>query len=175
VGTGWMKDEFDIYGVDFETRGPRFDVGIEVLQKLWAGGMVEYHGKFFDFPPLQISPAPSKQVPIYTGGSAPIALKRTARIADGWLGAGNKPEEVPQLMAELQRLRQAAGRAHLPFETIVGLSEPPQVDTFQRLEEAGMTSGVSYPFKFSLGDRSSVADKKRVMEEFAEKIIRHCR
>src|ERR1700687_3529728 len=58
VGTGWMKDEFDIYGVDFRSRGKRYDEMITVLRKLWEGGMVEHHGEFIDFPPLQISPAP---------------------------------------------------------------------------------------------------------------------
>jgi alkanesulfonate monooxygenase SsuD/methylene tetrahydromethanopterin reductase-like flavin-dependent oxidoreductase (luciferase family) len=49
VGAGWMKEEFDQLGVDFRTRGARFDESIEVLRKLW-GGMVEHHGRFFDFP-----------------------------------------------------------------------------------------------------------------------------
>src|ERR1700677_830505 len=54
VGTGWMKEEFDVYGVDFHTRGKRYDEMITVLRKLWAGGMVEHHGELIDFPRLQI-------------------------------------------------------------------------------------------------------------------------
>jgi probable F420-dependent oxidoreductase len=174
AGTGWMKDEFDIYGVDFQSRGKRLDEMIDVLRLLWQDDMVEYHGKHFDFPRLRIAPAPSRPVPIYMGGAAPVALRRTANTGDGWLGAGNSPEEVPALMAELHRLRKEAGRDHLPFETVVGLKTPPDVDTFKRLEAAGMTSGVSYPFQFSCGKRSTLAAKKQVMEEFAEKIIRRC-
>ncbi len=174
AGIGWMKEEFDIYGVDFKTRGKRCDEMIEVLHKLWQGGMVEHRGRFFDFPPLQIAPAPKKPVPIWMGGSSPPALRRTATLCDGWLGAGNTPEEVPGILATLTRLRSEAGRAHLPFETIVGLSTPPDVDTFKRLAEKGMTTGISYPFKFALGESSSLDQKKRVMEEFAEKIIRRC-
>jgi probable F420-dependent oxidoreductase len=173
IGAGWMKDEFDIYGVDFHTRGKRMDEMVEILRKFWAGGMVEHHGKFFDFEPLQISPAPSRTVPIYTGGANPVALKRAAYSADGWIGAGNTPEEVPALLAELQRLRREAGRDHLPFETVIGLMSPPDLDTFKRLEELGMTSGVNYPFMFALGKRSSLDQKKRFMEQFAENIIRH--
>jgi alkanesulfonate monooxygenase SsuD/methylene tetrahydromethanopterin reductase-like flavin-dependent oxidoreductase (luciferase family) len=168
-----MKDEFDIYGVDFHTRGKRMDEMIEVLRKLWGGGMVEYHGKHFDFPLLQISPAPDKTVPIYTGGANPLALQRTARIADGWIGAGNTPEEVPALMAELKRLRREAGRDHLPFETVIGLKTPPDLATFKQLEEHGMTSGVNYPFFFAFGKRSTLDQKKRMMEQFAETVIRH--
>jgi probable F420-dependent oxidoreductase len=172
AGIGWMKEEFDIYGVDFKTRGKRTDEMIEVLHKLWKGGMVEHRGRFFDFPPLQISPAPAKAVPIWMGGASEPALRRTATLCDGWLGAGNTPDEVPAILAKLARLRAEAGRDHLPFETVVGLKTPPDVDTFKRLSEKGMTTGISYPFKFALGDRSTLDQKKRLMETFAEKIIR---
>jgi alkanesulfonate monooxygenase SsuD/methylene tetrahydromethanopterin reductase-like flavin-dependent oxidoreductase (luciferase family) len=136
--------------------------------------MVEHHGEFFDFPALQIAPAPERDVPIIIGGANPAALKRAAQRGDGWIGAGNTPEQVPAILAELQRLRREAGRDHLPFETIIGLSTPPDVDTFKRLEEQGMSSGVSYPFLYSLGKHSTLDQKKRVMEQFAEQIIRRC-
>jgi alkanesulfonate monooxygenase SsuD/methylene tetrahydromethanopterin reductase-like flavin-dependent oxidoreductase (luciferase family) len=143
-----------------------------VLRKLWAGGMVEHHGAQFDFPALQISPHPRKSVPIFTGGSSPVALQRAAAKADGWIGAGNTPEEVPGLLAEFTRMRRAAAREHLPFETVIGLSTPPDLATFQRLHAAGMTGGVSYPFAYTAGKHSSLDDKKRVMEDFARRFIR---
>jgi probable F420-dependent oxidoreductase len=169
---GWMKDEFDIYGVDFSTRGRRMDEMITIMRKLWVGGMVSYQGEFYDFPPLQIAPAPSQTVPIYLGGSTAPALKRMAAVADGIIGNGNHPDEVPALLAELNRLRREAGRERLPFESVIGLTTPPDLDTFKRLhEEHGMTSGVSYPFFFGLGLQSSLDDKKRVMEQFARNFI----
>jgi probable F420-dependent oxidoreductase len=171
-GLGWMKEEFDIYGVDFRTRASRHDEMVEVLRKLWAGGMVEHHGTHFDFPPLQISPAPARTVPIYTGGGTPAALKRAARLADGWIGAGNTPDEVPGIVAELARLRAEAGRSELPFETVIGHSTPPDVDVFRCLADAGMDVGVSYPFKYIVGERSSVDEKKRAMDRFAATVIR---
>jgi probable F420-dependent oxidoreductase len=172
AGIGWMKDEFDIYGVDFRTRGKRMDETIEILRLLWAGGMVSYEGEIFGFPALQIAPAPDKPVPIYLGGSSPAALRRSAKTADGFIGNGNMPDEVPGVIAEIQRLRAEAGRSHLPFEIVMGVNTPPDLDTFKRLRDQGMTSGVSYPFYFSLGMHSSLDDKKRVMEDFAERFIR---
>ena len=171
AGIGWMKEEFDIYGVDFRTRGKRCDEMIAVLRKLWAGGMVEHHGRFFDFPALQIAPAP-KTVPIWMGGGSDPALRRSATLCDGWLGGGNSPAEAEEILAKLTELRAEAGRAALPFETLVPLTTPPDVDTFRQLEERGMTGGISYPFKFALGERSSLDDKKRHMENFAETIMR---
>ena len=79
---------------------------------------------------------------------------------------------MPGLLAEFRRLRREAGREQLPFETVIGLSTPPDLATFQRLDEAGMSGGVSYPFTFTAGQRSTLDDKKRVMEDFARRFIR---
>jgi probable F420-dependent oxidoreductase len=171
AGAGWMKDEFDIYGVDFASRGRRMDEMIAIMRKFWAGGMVEHHGQFFDFPRVQIAPAPERTVPIVLGGSSAAALRRTAALADGWIGAGNAPDEVPAILAELARLRREAGREHLPFETVIALNAPLELDLLKRLQALGMTAGVSYPFHFSVGARSSLDDKKRVMEDFARRFI----
>src|SRR5215469_15419844 len=48
-GVGWQKEEFDAMGVDFHTRGKRTDEMIEVMRKLWRGGVVSHHGRFFQF------------------------------------------------------------------------------------------------------------------------------
>jgi alkanesulfonate monooxygenase SsuD/methylene tetrahydromethanopterin reductase-like flavin-dependent oxidoreductase (luciferase family) len=56
---GWMKEEFDIYGVDFHTRGRRTDEMIAVLRKLWSGEIVDHKGEFFNFPRLRMLYQPS--------------------------------------------------------------------------------------------------------------------
>ena len=171
LGAGWMKEEFDIYGVPFERRGKRMDECIEVLDKLWSGEMVEHHGEFYDFPKLILSPAPKQNPPIYIGGDNKLALKRAAYLGDGWIGRGNSASEVPAVLQKLAALRKEAGRDHLPFETMVGLTEPLTLDLLKRLRDEGMTSAVSYPFMFSLSERSSIDDKKRYMEKFAREFI----
>lgn len=171
AGVGWMKEEFDAFGVDFKTRGRRMDETIEVLNKLWGDDWVEHDGEFFRYPGIKVSPRPRERIPIYTGGSSPAALRRAASIADGWIGHGNAPEEVPGLMQTLRELRKQYGRADQPFETVVALSSPPDLDTFKRLEDCGMTSGVSYPFSLVFGHSSSLDEKRRYMEDFAEKFI----
>ena len=173
VGVGWMREEFAIYGVDFASRGRRMDEMIEVMQGLWKGEMFQYQGEFFEFDRIVVSPKPSHPIPLYFGGASPIALRRTARIGDGWIGTGNTPEEVPGMMAELDHLRQEAGRSDLPFETLVGMYADPDVDLFRRLEDSGMTSGIHMPFAFAFDGPSSLDQKKRLMEDFAENVIRH--
>ena len=76
-------------------------------------------------------------------------------------------------MAEFKRLRTEAGRDHLPFETLVGLTVKPELSVFQSLQGSGMTSGLNMPFDYALGKGSSLDDKKRLMENFANDVIRH--
>jgi probable F420-dependent oxidoreductase len=175
VGAGWMKEEFDQLGVDFRTRGARLDESIDVLRALWKGGMVEHHGRFFDFPRLQMSPAPSRPVPIYVGGASGIALRRAARACDGWLGNGSDPAEASRILGELARLRREAGRERLPFEAVVPLTTPPDPAVLRRLEDQGAHGTVSYPFLYTLGPTSTLAQKRRYLEGYAESVIRKTR
>ena len=174
VGIGWMKEEFDIYGVDFHQRGKITDEIIEVLQSLWSGQMVEYHGAHFDFPRVQLSPAPSTYPPIYVGGSSEIALRRAARVGGGYIGAGTAPDDVGPLLQRLNELRQEYGRDHLPFEAMIGISASPSLTLYQRLADEGLESTVAPPFQYALGKKHSTVDeKKQFMETYAESIMRH--
>ena len=174
VGIGWMKEEFDIYGVDFHQRGKITDEIIEVLQSLWSGQMVEYHGAHFDFPRVQLSPAPSTHPPIYVGGSSEIALRRAARVGGGYIGAGTAPDDVGPLLQRLNELRQEYGRDHLPFEAMIGISASPNLTLYQRLADKGLESTVAPPFQYALGKKHSTVDeKKQFMETYAESIVRH--
>ena len=171
AGVGWMKEEFEAYGIDFRSRGRRTDEIIEVLHKLWGADWVDHQGEFFRYDHIKVRPRPRQSIPIFTGGSSPAALKRAARSADGWIGHGNAPEEVPELMQQLAALRADYGRSEMPFETVMGLTSPPDYDTFKRLEEVGMTAGVSYPFSMIFERDSSIDEKRRYMEDFAEQFI----
>ena len=174
VGVGWMKEEFDIYGIDFRQRGKRTDEMIQVLRSLWSGGMVEHHGEHFDFPRVQLSPAPATQPPIYIGGASEIALRRAARLGDGFIGAGTTPGEVEPLLAKLTSLRREYGREQRPFEAMLGITAEPDLDLFRQLQEKGLESTVAPPFQYALGKQhSSLDEKKRQMEHFAETILRH--
>ncbi|MDB4542863.1 TIGR03619 family F420-dependent LLM class oxidoreductase [bacterium] len=171
AGVGWMKEEFDTLNIDFSTRGRRMDEMIDFMNKLWGPDWVEHRGEFFKCDGIKVSPRPKSPVPIYTGGSSAPALQRAARIANGWIGHGNSPEEVPPLMRKLDALRSDYGRESVAFETVVGLTTPPDYDTFKKLEDEGMTAGVSYPFPFIFERESSIGEKRRYMESFAENFI----
>jgi probable F420-dependent oxidoreductase len=117
LGAGWMREEFDVLGVDFATRGARFDEMVEVLRLLWTGESVEYHGAHFDFPPIQMHPAPG-QVPVIVGGNTAPARRR-AVLADGWCGAHHDIEATAGYVADLTARRAAAGTLERPFRLVV--------------------------------------------------------
>ncbi len=170
-GAGWMKEEFDIYGVDFKTRGKRMDEMLSVLRGLWGEEPFEFHGEHFDFDKMKVTPTPDVKVPIYFGGTAPIALRRAAQQGDGWINTGNRADEIPALMTTLADLRAESERIDEPFETLCGLYDSPDAGLYKNLYEQGMTSAINLPFSFTLGERSTIDEKKQLMENFANKII----
>ncbi len=172
AGAGWIREEFEVQGVPWKTRGARMTEMVEVMRKLWSGEEVEHHGAHFELPPMQMSPKPPTPVPIYFGGIGERALQRAARIGDGWMGTGQTPEQAAHLLDRLHALRREFGRANAPFETIVPLSTPPDLDVLKRLEaEHGMSASSCYPFNFSLGPTSSFEQKREQMLRFAEHFI----
>ena len=84
IGTGWMEEEFKSAGEQFAHRGKRMDEILDILELLWSGKPVEHHGKFYDFPTVQFTPAPASRIPLVFGGKTDVALRRTAQRGDGW-------------------------------------------------------------------------------------------
>ncbi len=172
AGAGWMREEYDAVGIDFSRRGKRFDEMIEVMRALWTGRAVEYHGKEFEFPPVQMSPVPERSVPIYIGGVSDAALRRAARLGDGWMGSGNVPEEVPGILDRLRALRREYGREAEPFTPIVPLNARIDVDLLRRMEqEHGLTETVSFPFQFALGPTSTLQQKRDFLRRMADELV----
>lgn len=139
VGIGWSKDEFELLGQEFHNRGKRCDEMIEILRRLWGGGWVEFHGQYYDFDHLEMSPAPNKSIPIWVGGVSDAALRRAARFGDGWVGDLATADTILEQVTKLQQLREEYARIHLPFSIIASPSGSPAVDQLKRLEEAGVT------------------------------------
>lgn len=88
AGVGWMAEEFAIQGIDFASREERTDEIVDVLRSLWRDEVTEFHGEHVDLPPVYFEPKPpqSAALPIVFGGESPAALRRAARLGDGWIG-----------------------------------------------------------------------------------------
>ena len=140
IGAGWMAEEFELMGQPFARRGKRMDEMVEVVRTLWNGGMVEHHGEFYDFDPVEMRPAPPAPVPIYVGGHSEIAMRRAATLGDGWLGMYYSVEKLEQHCRTLERAREDAGTADRPFEIIASPMVTPTAENCERLEAAGVTT-----------------------------------
>ena len=171
VGVGWMREEFELLGQPFAARGRRTDEMIEVLRKLWGGGMVEHHGEFYDFDRLQMSPAPDAPIPIFVGGLSEAALRRTARFADGWISDLHTTEELGEIAAKLRSYRLEYDRGDEPLSILAACSDAFDVDGYRRLEERGVTHLLTMPWLLYGGSSDSLADKKEGLARFAGEIF----
>lgn len=139
VGLAWMPEEFKWLGVDMKTRGARQDEAIQVIRLLLQGGMQEFHGEHFDFDRVVMAPVPKKRIPIYVGGTTPPALRRAARLGDGWIGVMHDLYQVPGVLATLRAHRRELGRDQEPFDVMMHCANAHTVDDIRRLEELGVT------------------------------------
>jgi len=119
VGVGWLREEFQALAApDFDRRGDVTDEYIAILKKLWTESPAAHDGRFYRFGPLRCEPRPLQRPhpPIWIGGHSPAALRRAARLGDGWHPLGGvdtsplRPQELKPLVDELERMTAAAGR-----------------------------------------------------------------
>jgi probable F420-dependent oxidoreductase len=169
VGIGWAPEEFEWCGQPYAKRGARVDEMIEVIKLVLAGGMVEFHGKFYDFERLQMSPAPSQPVPLYVGGHTEVALKRAARIGDGWTSAMMTRDQLADAVTQLNILRLEYGRADVPFEIQAVCIDKFGVDGHRELAAAGVTDNIVIPWIFDgLAFDAPVEKKKDSLKRYAD-------
>jgi len=171
VGVGWMRDEFELLGQDFHTRGRRTDEMIEVMRKLWSGQMVEHRGEFYAFDRLEMSPAPTEPVPIYFGGVTEPALRRVARLGDGWISDIHTSDELRVICAKLRSYRADAGRGGAELTVIASANDAFGVDGYRRLEDAGVTHVMTMPWFFYGGPTIPVDRKLESVTRFADDVI----
>lgn len=128
VGVGWSELEWDAAGLDFSTRGRRLDEAIEVCRGLWTQEEFAFSGECFDFPAMAFEPKPRQKPtpPFLIGGESPAALRRAARVGDGWIGMHHTPESAGEALRRVRSAESAAGREH-PLSTTVGAT-PGDVD-----------------------------------------------
>jgi probable F420-dependent oxidoreductase len=174
VGLGWAPEEFEWCGAPYAERGARADEMIEIIRRILDGGMVEYHGRFFDFDRLQISPAPARRMPIYVGGHTEPALKRAARVGDGWASAMMKLSEIRETVDRLGELRAGYDRADEPFEIQAVCVDRFGLEGYQEQAEAGVTDAITVPWMFDgHGFDAPIEAKKDSIRKFATEVVNH--
>jgi probable F420-dependent oxidoreductase len=168
VGAGWCADEFAQTGQEFANRGARLDELIPVLRTLLTGERTEWQGTHYRFDAVQVSPAPTEPVPIYLGGHSAAALRRAARLGDGWIGAFTQQPEADRILDALNAELAAAGRDRGEFRIILSLLGNPGQPIYRDYARRGVTDFVAAPWGNrhpDLGARLTAATR------FAERII----
>jgi len=124
VGTGANLADYAACGIPTEGRGRRLDEGILILRKVWTEPKTSFHGKYFNFENVTIEPRPLRRtnndtgtIDIWVGGRSDAALKRTARLADGYFASFQTPDEFERNMATIRQYAEQAGRANARIES----------------------------------------------------------
>jgi probable F420-dependent oxidoreductase len=97
VGIGWNKPEYVGLGQDFGTRGKRFDAQIDLLHELWTQPLVNVSDRWHTIEASGINPRPERPIPIWIGGQSDAAMRRAARVGDGWMPHFLPDEETGEL------------------------------------------------------------------------------
>jgi probable F420-dependent oxidoreductase len=172
VGLGWSPEESRWCGAPFTDRGARADEAIEILRLILGGGMVEFHGKHYAFDRLQMSPAPTAPVPIYVGGHTEAALRRAARVGDGWSSAMMRFDRLRQVIDRLTELRTEYGRAGDPFEIQAVCVDRFGADGYRQQAEAGVTDAIVVPWlSYGAGFDAGLRTKQDALRRFADEVI----
>ncbi len=117
VGAGWLREEFDALQVPFERRGTRLEEHIQVMRNLWENTVAAHDGPSYPHAALGLSPTPHAEggrIPIIIGGHSDRALRRVARIGDGWAVVASPAADMlaayAERLATLRRMCQEVGR-----------------------------------------------------------------
>jgi len=91
VGTGGTRRPFAAFGIDGEHLVSRFTEGLELMKALWTRDSVDFDGRFWQLSGAAMRPKPFQKPypPLWFGGSAPAAPRRSVRLGDGFFGAGS--------------------------------------------------------------------------------------
>ena len=133
-------------GGDFDHRWSQTRESIEAMKELWTKDEAEYHGQFYNFPPVYCYPKPVQKPhpPVIVGGHAPNVLQRIVRMADGWLPNRAGPAEIESSRKILDTLAEESGRDPSAISISV-YGQPPDRELIQSFLNAGADRVVVRP------------------------------
>jgi probable F420-dependent oxidoreductase len=146
IGAGWLREETEIMGGDFDHRWTQTRESILAMKELWTKPAAEFHGKYYDFPLVRSFPKPAQKPhpPVLLGGGAKNVLQRVVAWGDGWLPNRITPDELRASRVTLDRMAKDAGRDPSKL-TISVHGQPADRDLIRRLLDAGATRVIVRP------------------------------
>src|SRR4051812_17324630 len=141
VGIGWLREEFDAVNMPFEHRGRRADEHLEVMRRLWTEETASFDGEFYKLPPSRLYPKPVQQPhpPVHVGGETDAAMRRAARLGQGWYGFNRTPDESVEALERLDKALEAEGRSRDNFTvSICPYFKPVDKGALDKYEQLGV-------------------------------------
>jgi probable F420-dependent oxidoreductase len=150
IGASWLEEEWNATELDFASRGRRVDEAVEVCKRLFTEETTSHHGEFFSFDEVVFEPKPVQKPwpPILVGGESKAALRRAARLGDGWIGMAHDFESATVQIGALRALLEENGRGDAPFQIVLG-GPIRSADDVKRWEEIGVTRMIVSPWRRS--------------------------
>jgi len=146
IGAGWLKEETEIMGGDFEHRWTQTRESVLAMKELWTKPEASFEGRYYKFPAVKSNPKPAQKPhpPVLLGGGAKNVLQRVVAWGDGWLPNRITPEQVRESRVTLDRLAKDAGRDPAKLSISV-FGQPPDRDLIRRYLEAGAARVIVRP------------------------------
>ncbi len=185
---GEFRAEFEAVGVPVAERGPRTDEAMQVLRKLWHGGPASHEGKVFRFDDVHLRPVapPGATKPAMRQGGPPLivsgrkepAMRRAARLGDGWLPYLVSPSAYRRSVQTIREHAQASGRDLGNFEWMMYLYCSVRRDGDQAREDVASFLGSAYGDKpGAMLDRIAPAGTPEYvaerLQEYVDAGVRH--
>ena len=170
IGAGWNREETTMMGGDFDHRWTQTREAVLALKELWTKDEAEFHGRYYDFPPVYCYPKPIQKPhpPILLGGNAPNVLQRIVRWGDGWLPNRVTPDRIEESRKILDTL--AAERGRDPASLTISVFGQP-TDTDRSRVDDFMNAGAQRVSVW-LAHCDAEAEMGDQLERMAETLIR---
>ena len=137
IGIGWNAVEYEALAEDFTNRGARSEEQIAFMRALWASEHVTYEGRWHRITDAGLNPLPTnRSIPVWIGGRADIVLRRTAKIADGWMPTMPPDDEARAALEKLRGYAREAGRdpAEIGIESWFTIDDQSPADWLEWIE-----------------------------------------
>jgi probable F420-dependent oxidoreductase len=170
IGIGWLKEEFDVVAMPFDHRGARSDEHLAVMKELWTKETSSFDGTYYTLPACRMYPKPVQQPhpPIHVGGESDGAMRRVARLGQGWFGFNRLPEQVPEAVTRLDKALQDEGRRLDEIEvSVCPYFNPVDADMMKRYADVGVDRVIMVVFAFDEDGLRKAADDAATLIEAA--------
>lgn len=167
IGIGWQREEFDAVAVPWARRGDRTDSYIRLMRDLWTKPEVSWSDDFYTLGPTLLDPKPVQApLPVLAGGDSDAALRRAARIGDGWFGFDHDPGSVRERIGKLTECLEAQGRSRDGFRVLISpYTRRTDAALVEQYAEAGADELVV------IGGARDAEGMVRVLDDLAREVV----